>query len=210
MKKICRICLEEDDNVISPCNCKGTSQYVHESCLSQWRKNQRRFRCEVCHSQYNLKRNILYTVGIRILCFAAVLVYSFTILLSLRFVLWFFGLTPQVSRSEHYGVLLVGSDWIKWIYKCLGTTGPGLLLVAPSVQAKRHRVSRWSFRYFFCWIFSHRLAFCSPFIAYFSDVIYISLTFAGLVRILYDSWFTSALLSPTVNLIWMDLNTDLN
>ncbi|KAL8158717.1 hypothetical protein V2J09_000254 [Rumex salicifolius] len=37
----CRICLEcdgeEDDELISPCMCKGTQQFVHRSCLDHWR-----------------------------------------------------------------------------------------------------------------------------------------------------------------------------
>ena len=40
MSKECRICFEEEsDNnkLISPCDCKGTSQYVHLKCLQQWR-----------------------------------------------------------------------------------------------------------------------------------------------------------------------------
>lgn len=35
----CRICLEEDEieNLISPCLCRGTSKYIHEKCLNEWR-----------------------------------------------------------------------------------------------------------------------------------------------------------------------------
>ncbi|KAG5039308.1 hypothetical protein JHK82_011465 [Glycine max] len=37
----CRICLESDsdpeDELISPCMCKGTQQFVHRSCLDHWR-----------------------------------------------------------------------------------------------------------------------------------------------------------------------------
>lgn len=40
----CRICLEcdgeEDDELISPCMCKGTQQFVHRSCLDHWRSVQ--------------------------------------------------------------------------------------------------------------------------------------------------------------------------
>jgi hypothetical protein len=35
--KSCRICFEENGELISPCNCKGTLQYVHPKCLSKWR-----------------------------------------------------------------------------------------------------------------------------------------------------------------------------
>lgn len=40
MKKQCRICLLEegeiDEFLVNPCNCKGTSEYVHIRCLQDW------------------------------------------------------------------------------------------------------------------------------------------------------------------------------
>ncbi|XP_008798098.1 E3 ubiquitin-protein ligase MARCHF1-like isoform X4 [Phoenix dactylifera] len=34
----CRICLDTgDDDLIAPCQCKGTQKYVHRSCLDNWR-----------------------------------------------------------------------------------------------------------------------------------------------------------------------------
>jgi translation elongation factor P/translation initiation factor 5A len=39
-KKQCRICLmdetDSDDILVSPCSCKGTSEYVHIKCLQDW------------------------------------------------------------------------------------------------------------------------------------------------------------------------------
>ena len=38
--KECRICFDNesiDDPLITPCKCKGTSAFVHKSCLKQWR-----------------------------------------------------------------------------------------------------------------------------------------------------------------------------
>lgn len=34
----CRICMNEEETsrYISPCLCKGTSEYVHEECLKMW------------------------------------------------------------------------------------------------------------------------------------------------------------------------------
>ena len=49
-KKICRICYSEENTdskeapeikLISPCKCKGTSQYIHFSCLRQWLESKR-------------------------------------------------------------------------------------------------------------------------------------------------------------------------
>jgi len=57
--KQCRICLEEYENsneLFSPCNCKGTQQYVHEECLEQWRNeninNDNYHRCQDCLAEY--------------------------------------------------------------------------------------------------------------------------------------------------------------
>lgn len=39
MSNQCRICFESDNHqdLISPCNCSGTSKYVHRDCLNRWR-----------------------------------------------------------------------------------------------------------------------------------------------------------------------------
>jgi hypothetical protein len=58
----CRICFEiesNDDIFISPCLCKGTSKYVHKSCLNTWRNFNRERdgwkRCMECHETYTLQ-----------------------------------------------------------------------------------------------------------------------------------------------------------
>ncbi|KAK9059453.1 hypothetical protein SSX86_020155 [Deinandra increscens subsp. villosa] len=59
---ICRICLEgdgeEDDDLISPCMCKGTQQFVHRACLDHWRSVKEGFafsHCSTCKAQFHLK-----------------------------------------------------------------------------------------------------------------------------------------------------------
>ncbi|RPB08313.1 hypothetical protein P167DRAFT_473901, partial [Morchella conica CCBAS932] len=46
--------------LISPCTCKGSSRYVHQGCLQQWRllsANQTNFyQCPTCHYQYRFRR----------------------------------------------------------------------------------------------------------------------------------------------------------
>ena len=56
----CRICLEEDYNIedlITPCNCRGTQQYVHRACLEEWLSynigNDNYKRCQECLKEYN-------------------------------------------------------------------------------------------------------------------------------------------------------------
>ena len=62
--KICRICLDEDDqkDLISPCNCAGSTKYVHRDCLENWRAtniNEDNYkRCEICLSLIFENRNI--------------------------------------------------------------------------------------------------------------------------------------------------------
>ena len=57
----CRICFEEEeeDNIlIYPCLCNGTSKYVHDKCLNRWRLQNidkiAFFRCMECHFPYNI------------------------------------------------------------------------------------------------------------------------------------------------------------
>lgn len=58
----CRICLEnEPEDLISPCACKGHSQFVHRSCLDQWRSVKEGFafaHCTTCRAQFHLKANV--------------------------------------------------------------------------------------------------------------------------------------------------------
>jgi len=57
----CRICFEEEaeDNIlIYPCLCNGTSKYIHNKCLNRWRQQNidkiAFFRCMECHFPYNI------------------------------------------------------------------------------------------------------------------------------------------------------------
>ncbi|CAA3013642.1 E3 ubiquitin-protein ligase MARCH1 [Olea europaea var. sylvestris] len=58
----CRICLEcdgqDDDELISPCMCKGTQQFVHRCCLDHWRSVKEGFafsHCTTCKAQFHLR-----------------------------------------------------------------------------------------------------------------------------------------------------------
>ncbi|CAK57458.1 unnamed protein product (macronuclear) [Paramecium tetraurelia] len=60
--KFCRICLCDDGNsdLIRPCKCKGSLQFIHENCLKLWvlekqgieKVYQNDLDCEVCHSKF--------------------------------------------------------------------------------------------------------------------------------------------------------------
>jgi hypothetical protein len=51
----CRICLDDEGELIAPCKCKGSSKWVHRVCLDQWRitKPDRFFtHCDICSFEY--------------------------------------------------------------------------------------------------------------------------------------------------------------
>jgi len=60
----CRICLETDSSLISPCNCKGSAEFVHRYCLERWRGFDSELKkytyCDVCNSKYNINL-VLFT-----------------------------------------------------------------------------------------------------------------------------------------------------
>ena len=55
----CRYCLINDtlnnEALISPCHCCGTSKFVHKSCLEKWLTLRNLDSCEVCKMQYRTK-----------------------------------------------------------------------------------------------------------------------------------------------------------
>lgn len=55
----CRYCLDEGTrrDFIAPCNCSGTSKWVHRSCLDRWRstREDKAFsQCTECHAYYDM------------------------------------------------------------------------------------------------------------------------------------------------------------
>lgn len=63
---ICRLCWgeaeEDDDPLLSPCNCSGSLQHIHHKCLSDWQRTlraqgqgRRAHICELCKTPYRLQ-----------------------------------------------------------------------------------------------------------------------------------------------------------
>ena len=56
----CRICFENDNSeenpLLSPCRCSGTSKYVHLNCIQTWRRaninTQYLTKCRECREKY--------------------------------------------------------------------------------------------------------------------------------------------------------------
>lgn len=57
----CRICLESEnqEGMISPCGCSGTSKWVHRKCIEKWihecENIEARKKCMECHQTYQFK-----------------------------------------------------------------------------------------------------------------------------------------------------------
>lgn len=53
----CRICRSRDDEpLISPCKCSGSSKWIHQSCLVQWFQISRATKCELCSEKIIIKK----------------------------------------------------------------------------------------------------------------------------------------------------------
>lgn len=51
----CRICLEDHGPFVKPCNCKGSTGYVHQQCLNRWVEESNHDKCEICNTEYQKK-----------------------------------------------------------------------------------------------------------------------------------------------------------
>ena len=48
----CRICYEPGE-LISVCQCDGTTRYVHLHCIQKWLQISKRHSCEICHGPFS-------------------------------------------------------------------------------------------------------------------------------------------------------------
>ena len=55
-EKQCRICLEEEGELISVCGCKGSVKYVHKHCIMKWQEvaptQELKMNCQLCKQPY--------------------------------------------------------------------------------------------------------------------------------------------------------------
>lgn len=59
---ICRICYEsEPDDLIEPCDCKGSMGKMHKNCLEHWLSEKNSTKCELCSFAYNVELVPKYT-----------------------------------------------------------------------------------------------------------------------------------------------------
>jgi len=59
-EKICRICQDDDGDLIAPCRCSGSIKWVHRKCLDEWRaqsfNSQNFVSCSMCKQSYVFER----------------------------------------------------------------------------------------------------------------------------------------------------------
>jgi hypothetical protein len=55
----CRICFEEGDDLtlLVPCRCRGTSSYIHRTCLDRYIQYYPDRMCRVCHAHFPRQRS---------------------------------------------------------------------------------------------------------------------------------------------------------
>lgn len=54
-ERFCRICADADqagNQLVSPCECKGTIRFVHQGCLKQSIRITRKLNCTICRSNF--------------------------------------------------------------------------------------------------------------------------------------------------------------
>lgn len=51
----CRVCRGDEEPgrpLVSPCLCRGSISYCHQSCLEEWLSFSQKTTCELCHTEY--------------------------------------------------------------------------------------------------------------------------------------------------------------
>lgn len=106
----CRICLEEDEicNLISPCLCRGTTKYIHEKCLNEWRilseNRDNEHICPQCKFEYHFEENIppgglkCFSIFINLCAknIASLIIFNFFIFFVLYYLLFF------INNANYY------------------------------------------------------------------------------------------------------------
>lgn len=116
---VCRICYEsEPDNLIEPCNCKGSMGKMHKKCLELWLSEKHSKKCEFCSFAYDvefvpkykrLQSFFVWTKGEFMQTFTAdiiVMVYWTTILIG-AFIFAFPKMFPLEKINKTKGLLIL-------------------------------------------------------------------------------------------------------
>lgn len=123
--KLCRICLEEDNNLIAPCKCSGTSKYVHQHCLMTWINqnldNDSSTNCDQCKHPYEFKKKNFFSIIIEKLCeisisnYILILIFNIFTLLIFSLINFIFNFYDQIislidlNDNNFINIVLSGS-----------------------------------------------------------------------------------------------------
>nr|CAH7746245.1 unnamed protein product [Callosobruchus chinensis] len=68
---ICRICHggDSEDDLLTPCRCRGTVALVHLKCLERWLRESSHSTCELCNHHYKIIREPKYSIPWSILVY---------------------------------------------------------------------------------------------------------------------------------------------
>jgi hypothetical protein len=125
-QKVCRICLETDEqdgSMIAPCKCSGSMKYVHSQCLRRWRclsTNRLRptyFRCDQCFTPYMYglpkNRSLFYQVLNRL---SAKWISIGLLAIGTILMIFATGALTLLTLDGHIGQLLEKNDF-QWLVK---------------------------------------------------------------------------------------------
>ena len=75
---LCRICYETQGELVSPCNCSGSSAFVHLPCLKKWvAYSSTPHMCEICHAPWKITLNPVNYLFINGISFLSILLAVF-------------------------------------------------------------------------------------------------------------------------------------
>lgn len=108
----CRICLENTQPLIRPCNtCDGSQAYVHPECLYMWRTqfsmNDRRYKyCELCRTPYKVHYKTGYENYITILNICDIIQFALFITYFILLVLFLSMDEPYIHHNPYRQIIL--------------------------------------------------------------------------------------------------------
>lgn len=78
MANICRICFgtEGQETLLSPCNCRGSSAFIHQECYEQYLEHFPDGMCRVCNAHMVVAKNPDVGPGLGVLGIAVVLLHN--------------------------------------------------------------------------------------------------------------------------------------
>lgn len=105
MNRQCRICLDINDprSMLAPCNCRGTSEFIHRSCLKEYIRHFPDGVCRVCRkrmiviNEYEIALQIVLFFWLSLLiCFANIPFHTKLFYTAMLMVMFFYTTTKQV------------------------------------------------------------------------------------------------------------------